>query len=86
MLTSGPMGAALWIAAGVAAFLVARIVPIRRETRWLRELLVAAAAALLAGVAATILDFGGWNEPDWRAGAFAFFCSFAAIGIMRSVR
>lgn len=86
MLTSGPMGAALWIAAGVAAFLVARIVPVRRETRWFRKLVLATVVALLAGIAATFLDFGGWNEPDWRAASFAFLCSFAAMGVMRSVR
>jgi hypothetical protein len=80
------MGAAVWFAAGVVTFLFARIVPLRRTLRWLPELAVAVVAALLAGVMATLLDFGGWNEPDWRAGLFAFFVSAAAIGLVRALR
>lgn len=43
--------------------------------------------ALLAsfgfGVAATALDFGGWNEADWRAALFAFFGAAAAAAAWR---
>ena len=85
MLTSGPMGAALWAAAGVVVFFIARIVPLRRTPRWWPELVVAVAAALAAGAIATALDFGGWNEPDWRAGVFALLVSAAAAGAMRAV-
>ncbi|HEY2093845.1 MAG TPA: hypothetical protein VGJ81_18385 [Thermoanaerobaculia bacterium] len=40
-------------------------------------------AALIAGVAATILDFGGWQQLDWRSAAFAFCVALAAVGIVR---
>lgn len=80
------MGAALWIAAGVAAFLVARMVPLRRPRRFVPELMVAATIAALFGVVATALDFGGWNEADWRAIVFAFLGAAAALGVMRFLR
>ena len=47
------------------------------------EAIAALVIASLAGVAATALDFGGWNEPDWRAGAFVFLCVAAALGFVR---
>jgi len=31
------------------------------------------------------MDFGGWNEPDWRAGVFVFCCAAAAIAVVRLV-
>jgi hypothetical protein len=40
---------------------------------------------LIAGAVATALDFGGWNEPDWRAGVFAFASALAVIGWMRAI-
>ena len=86
MLTSRTMGAALWLAAGVVAFLLARIVPLRRTRRWATELVIVLVAAFLSGVLATALDFGGWNEPDWRAGLFTLFVAAAAAGTLRAVR
>jgi uncharacterized membrane protein SirB2 len=68
---------------GIAAFLIARIIPFSRQTRWRRELVTAVIVALIAGVAATILDFGGWQELDWRSAAFAFCAAIAAAGIVR---
>jgi hypothetical protein len=44
---------------------------------------IAIVAAMLLGVLATALDFGGWRELDWRAGLFAFFGSLAATGFFR---
>ena len=90
MLTAEPrdnvlMGIALWVVAGLAAFSFARIVPVGRKTGIFGELLVSIAAATLLGVAATALDFGGWNEPDWRAGLFAFLGAAAAAGVARLV-
>ena len=78
------MAAALWVAAGVLAFLVARIVPLQRPPHVLPELIVAGVASAILGIVATALDFGGWSEPDWRALAFAFLGSFAVIGAMRA--
>lgn len=80
------MGAALWVAAGVAAFLVARIIPLRRKPLFMAELILAVATSAIFGIAGTALDFGGWSEPDWRAGAFAFLGALAAIGAMRAWR
>ena len=79
------MGAAMWFATGVAAFVVARIIPLRRTKRWIPELIVSVVGALLFGVAATALDFGGWNEPDWRCGVFTTLGALAALGATRSV-
>jgi hypothetical protein len=47
------------------------------------------AAVLIAiafGLLATYLDFGGWQELDWRAGLFAFFGGLAAVGFTRALR
>lgn len=79
------MGLVLWLGAGAVAWFLARIVPSRRSRRWWGELIVALLAALPFGLAATYCDFGGWQEPDWRAGLFALFGAFAAIGIKRLI-
>jgi len=85
MLTSRPMGAALWAAAGVVAFLTARIIPLGRPVRFAPELVVTLVTASILGALATALDFGGWNEPDWRAVTFVFLGSSAALGAMRAL-
>ena len=77
------MGIALWVVCSVAAFLLARMLPWRRRRQWLGELLVSVLAGLALGVAATALDFGGWKEPDWRAGLFIFLGALAAAGAFR---
>ncbi len=79
------VGTALWIGSGVVAAFLARIVPLRRGSVWL-ELLVGVIAALAGGLGATALDFGGWSEPDWRAGAFAFLLGAAGVGLLRVFR
>jgi len=71
---------------GIVAFLIARIVPFSRQTHWKTELLTAIAAALAAGVGrATLLDFGGWLELDWRSAAFAFGMALAVAGVVRAI-
>jgi uncharacterized membrane protein SirB2 len=77
------MGIVLWLIAGATAFAIARIVPFARSARWFGEILVTLSAAILLGLAATALDFGGWREPDWRAGLFTFLGAFAAAGLFR---
>lgn len=79
------MGIALWITCGLLAFILARIVPSGRRRPWLGELAVSLFSAAALGVLATWLDFGGWREPDWRAGLFAFFGAFAVAGVFRVV-
>lgn len=76
------MGVTLWVAAAVAAFAIARIVPHRRS-RWFAELAAALVFGLALGATATALDFGGWNEPEWRAGVFVLVGSFAGVGLVR---
>jgi hypothetical protein len=75
------VGVSLWIVAGGAAWLIARFIPAGRG-RW-SEAIAALVISMIAGVAATALDFGGWNEPDWRAIVFVFLCAAAAIGVVR---
>ena len=77
------MGIALWAACGVVSFLLARVVPVAKKRPRLGELAASILVALILGLIATAMDFGGWSEPDWRAGLFAFFGSFAALGILR---
>jgi uncharacterized membrane protein YeaQ/YmgE (transglycosylase-associated protein family) len=79
------MGIASWVVSGIAAFLVARIVPISRQTHWKTELVTAVLGALIAGLAATALDFGGWRELDWRAATFSFFAALSLAGAARAV-
>ena len=67
--------------AGGAAWIIARFVPHVRMPA--TETVVAFVVANLAGIAATALDFGGWNERDWRAGLFVFFCVAAALAVVR---
>jgi hypothetical protein len=78
------LGIALWLGSGVAAWILARIIPLRRGRRRWGELAAALVIALLLGVLATALDFGGWNEPDWRAGVFVFFGTLAGVGVVRA--
>ncbi|HEV8434421.1 MAG TPA: hypothetical protein VGR95_13485 [Thermoanaerobaculia bacterium] len=42
-------------------------------------------AAVAAGVAATILDFGGWRDLEWRSAAFAFCVALAVTGVVRLI-
>lgn len=73
----------MWIGAGLAAFALARLIGSGPRTRPLAEFLLALAVAMILGLAATALDFGGWREPDWRAGLFVLAGAFAAVGMLR---
>jgi hypothetical protein len=76
----------MWLTAGVVAAIIARQIPYGRPTGRVAEAAVSVAAAFAAGLAATVLDFGGWREPDWRAALFALVCAFAVTGIIRVIR
>ena len=80
------MGITLWLLRGVASFVASRAIAAGRTDRRTGEVVAAVVVAFVAGVAATALDFGGWNELDWRAGVFAILCAFAAVGCVRVVR
>ena len=78
---SAAVGMVLWIVAGGAAWIIARFIPPGRRA-W-SEAIAALVIAMIAGVAATALDFGGWNEPDWRAVVFVFFSVAGALAMVR---
>lgn len=85
------MGIAFWLGGGLAAFVVARLVPRRRGPGRLLsgsrpELFAALVTSAVLGLIATALDFGGWREADWRAGVFAALGAFAAAGTVRALR
>jgi hypothetical protein len=77
------MGIALWIACAGVVFLTIRNVRFGRPAGWIGELFAVVTGALILGGVATALDFGGWNELDWRAGLFVLFGSFAISGLLR---
>ena len=70
--------------AGVAVFVASRLVPAGRPERRTGEALAAIGTAIVCGLAATALDFGGWNEFDWRAGTFALCGAAAVVGALRA--
>ena len=78
------MGFALWTVCALLLFAAARFVPSGRPARWIGELIVALVSAMIFGLLATFLDFGGWNELDWRAGLFVFFGAAAMVAIVRA--
>jgi hypothetical protein len=79
-----PMGIVSWLAAALAAFGFARVVP-RFRRRAVPELAGAALAAVAAGLLATSLDFGGWVVFDPRSATFAALAALVAIAIVRLV-
>ena len=79
------MGFLMWGIAGGAAAAAARLVAFRRPP-WFFEVVAGVLSGCIFGIAATVLDFGGWREPDWRAGLFALFGALAVIGLLRLVR
>jgi hypothetical protein len=78
------VGVNVWMLDGGAAFLIARFIPAGETPK--AEAVAAFVVANLAGFGATALDFGGWKEPDWRAGVFVFLCVAAALAMVRLVR
>lgn len=86
MLTSKPMGIALWMLCAAAVFFAVRKVRFGRPAGWIGELFAVVIGALLLGAIATALDFGGWKELDWRAGLFVLFGSAAVAGAIRFAR
>jgi uncharacterized membrane protein YeaQ/YmgE (transglycosylase-associated protein family) len=77
------MGIAFWLLAGAVAGMIARIIPFARRANWFGEIFVSVVTALILGFVATAMDFGGWREADWRAGAFAFFGALAVVAVWR---
>jgi hypothetical protein len=77
------MGIALWMACAGVVFFTIRNIRFLRPAGWLRELVGVVIGALILGEIATALDFGGWNELDWRAALFVLFGTFAISALLR---
>jgi hypothetical protein len=77
------MGIALWMTSAALVFFAIRNIRSGRPARWIGELFAVLAGALILGGVATALDFGGWNELDWRAGLFVLFGCLAISGVIR---
>lgn len=80
------MGIALWMICAAAVFFGIRNIRFGRPAGWMGELFAVAIGAVVLGGIATALDFGGWNELDWRAGLFVLFGSLALGGVIRCGR
>lgn len=76
------MGVTLWVVAGLITFILTRFIDTARRP-WLTELSIALATALVAGLAATAMDFGGWAVADGRSFAFAGLSSLLGVGVLR---
>ena len=66
-----------------SVFFAIRLVRFGRPEGWIRELFTVVIGALVLGGVGTALDFGGWNELDWRAGLFVLFGCVALAGVLR---
>jgi hypothetical protein len=77
------MGIALWMTCAAAVFFAIRAIRFARPAGWIGELATVAGGTFILGGIATALDFGGWNELDWRAGLFVLFGSMAVGGAIR---
>jgi hypothetical protein len=77
------MGIALWLTCAGVVFFTIRYIRFLRPAGWIGELIAVLIAALILGAIATALDFGGWNELDWRAALFVLFGSLAISALLR---
>jgi hypothetical protein len=80
------MGIGLWMLCAAAAFFTIRNIRFGRPAGWIGELFTLLLGGLVLGGVATGLDFGGWDELDWRAGVFVVFGCFAIGGAGRMGR
>ena len=80
------MGIALWMTCAGVVFFTIRYIPFGRPAVWIGELIAVVIGALILGAIATALDFGGWNELDWRAALFVLLGSAAVAGAVRFLR
>jgi hypothetical protein len=78
------MGIATWFASAAVALAIARTAPLSRPLSLPMEVLLTSVAACCYGLVATALDFGGWNEPDWRAAIFAFLGAATCLPLVRA--
>lgn len=76
------IGVASWIVASLAAFALTRAVA-RGRRHWGAELGAAIVTGLVTGLAATAMNFGGWQVVEPAAVAFCVLTSATAIGLIR---
>ncbi len=79
------MGIVVWLVSGALAFGAGLLMKRGGALRWPFELAAALGAAVLFGLIATALDFGGWKEPEWRAALFSFFGAAAVVALARMI-
>jgi len=77
------VGIATWFASAAVALAIARMLAVK-PLSLAREVLLTSVAACCYGLVATALDFGGWNEPDWRAALFAFLGAATCLPLARA--
>jgi uncharacterized membrane protein YeaQ/YmgE (transglycosylase-associated protein family) len=80
------MGFLTWLAGGIGAALVARRIRHGKGPAIPGEAATAIASAIVAGILATALDFGGWNEFDLFALLFTFFTALTMIALYRAAK
>ncbi|HVT02340.1 MAG TPA: hypothetical protein VHL58_03075 [Thermoanaerobaculia bacterium] len=78
------MGLLSWIAAGIVAFGISRLLR-AAPLYWAMELPLAVVAGIAGGCFATAADFGGWNELDLRAITFCLLAGLSAVAITRLI-
>ena len=77
------MGILTWLLSGVVALLACRFIPLGRTSGRVSETLCGLAFAIGGGLAATRLDFGGWNEADPRAALFCAVTTLCGVALAR---
>lgn len=77
------MGILSWLLSGAIALFACRYIPLGRTAGRVFEALCGLAFAIGGGLAATRLDFGGWNEPDPRAALFCAMTTLCGVALAR---
>jgi len=79
-------GALSWLVAGLPVGIVVRLLPPWRGRSWGTTLLLAVAGAILGGLLATALGFGGLAGLDPRSAAIAALAALLALLVDNLVR
>lgn len=77
------MGILTWLLSGALALIACRFIPLGRTAGRVSEALCGLAFAIGGGLAATRLDFGGWNEADPRAALFCAVMTLCGVALAR---
>ncbi len=77
------MGILSWLMSSAIALLACRYIPLGRPARRLPEMLCGLVFALVGGLVATRLEFGGWNAADPRAALLCAVTTVCGVAIAR---